>query len=125
MSVTAAEFVASAEEIRKKYSVTYRWNYAGYKSPEGIYWCDCRGYVIWALRRLGVTLSSKGTNRMIRTKMQTLSPASSTTLEPGMLVFKARAPGDPGYDLPSEYKKVRRTGTTGSACWMCIMLASW
>lgn len=87
-TVTAADFVRKAEEIfDQNKSVVYK---NGASGPNE---CDCKGYILWVLRRLGQNVSSAGTNTMIRTQMRswhTLTDKSQ--LQPGMCVFKRREP---------------------------------
>ncbi len=67
--------------------------------------CDCIGLIIGALRRAGSTWPGiHGSNYAARNEVSTLQPiVSADVLSAGDLVFKSRAPGDPGYALPSRY----------------------
>lgn len=62
--------------------------------------CDCIGLVIGAIRRAGGKWTGrKGTNYAARNEMRNLSEiAGSANLQPGEVVFKAREPGESGYD---------------------------
>lgn len=69
--------------------------------------CDCIGLIIGALRLAGEKWDgTHGSNYAARNEIQEPYPyriKSESELEPGMIVFKAHAPGDSGYDLPSYY----------------------
>ena len=70
--------------------------------------CDCIGLIIGALRSAGVEWKgTHGSNYAARYKIQEDRPLlvnSSTTMMTGVIVFKGKEPGDPGYDLPEYYK---------------------
>ena len=68
--------------------------------------CDCIGLVIGAVRLGGEKWPwTHGTNYTARYLMRSLSRVSSPAqLRLGDLVFKARAPGEKGYDLPARYQ---------------------
>ncbi|MBQ1945479.1 MAG: hypothetical protein II343_00980, partial [Clostridia bacterium] len=63
--------------------------------------CDCIGLVIGAIRRSGGKWSGvHGTNYTVRNAVEYIDRVSSSAdLTVGELVFKAREPGDDGYDL--------------------------
>ena len=61
-------FVETVEKIHSSYTVTYKDGSSGQKSGD-TWLCDCRGLILWALRLLGVSVSSAGTNWMIRNQM--------------------------------------------------------
>lgn len=105
-TVTASDFVRKAEEIWSAHKgCTYRNGSSGQKE-NGVYYCDCRGYLLWTLRSLGISASSPGTNWMVRNQMNTIKPFSNASeLSVGMAVFKAREKGASGWDLPDKYKK--------------------
>lgn len=69
--------------------------------------CDCIGEIIGALRLAGEKWNgTHGSNWAARNAIQEPYPyriKSESELEPGMIVFKARAPGESGYNLPSYY----------------------
>lgn len=69
--------------------------------------CDCIGLIIGALRLAGVEWKgTHGSNYAARNKIQEPYPykiKNESELEPGMIVFKVRTPGESGYDLPSYY----------------------
>lgn len=70
--------------------------------------CDCIGLIIGALRLAGVKWDgTHGSNYTARNEIQEDRPLlvnGSTTMMPGVIVFKGKEPGDPGYDLPEYYK---------------------
>jgi hypothetical protein len=68
--------------------------------------CDCIGMVKYGLRKNGVTLTTSGTNWTIRNQVTNIRKITSVSvLKVGDVVFKAKAPGDSGYNLPSKYKR--------------------
>lgn len=68
--------------------------------------CDCIGMVKYGLRQNGVTLSTTGTNWTFRNQVTNIRQIKSVNdLKVGDVVFKAKAPGESGYDLPAKYKK--------------------
>ena len=68
--------------------------------------CDCIGMIKYGLRMNGVTLSTTGTNDTFRTKIVNIRTITSVSvLHVGDVVFKARKPGESGYNLPSKYKQ--------------------
>lgn len=99
-TVSAKKFVETVKKIHSSYSVTYKNGASGQKSGNG--WiCDCRGLIIWALRLLGLTVSSTGTNWMIRNQMTSVEKVSSASqLTVGEAVFKSR---NDKSKLPSKY----------------------
>lgn len=70
--------------------------------------CDCIGLVIGAIRRSGGSWDGiHGTNYTARSAVDYIDRVSSPTdLTVGELVFKARDPGENGYNLPSRYDKI-------------------
>ena len=62
--------------------------------------CDCIGLVIGAVRRAGGSWPGlHGSNYAARNEAEGLRPAASSgALRAGTLVFRARSPGEPGYD---------------------------
>lgn len=67
--------------------------------------CDCIGLIIGALALCGFKWPGvHGTNWAARNAMDTLGYINSASdCYPGMIVYKAKEPGDSGYDLPSSY----------------------
>ena len=68
--------------------------------------CDCIGLIIGALRRLGLSWTGiHGSNYAARRETIGLKKITNVAeLQPGDVVFKARAPGHSKYKLPSRYK---------------------
>lgn len=99
--MTINEFLANIgfiEDANPKYKL-------GHSGDDG--YCDCIGLIIGALERGGIGWpGTHGTNWTMRNVMVDVKKIIGTSdLEPGMLVFKAREPGEAKYDLPSAYKK--------------------
>jgi hypothetical protein len=60
----------------------------------------------YSLRVNGVTLSTTGTNWTFRNQVDNKRKITGVSvLKFGDVVFKSRAPGDEGYNLPSKYRK--------------------
>ena len=67
--------------------------------------CDCIGLDMGAFSILKTKWPGEhGTNYTVRYLMRTFGRVKKADLQTGMLVFKARKPGDKYYDLPSRYK---------------------
>ena len=68
--------------------------------------CDCVGLVIGALRLAGLKWDgTHGSNWAARNAVDDLHREDNAAdLIPGMVVFKAREPGESGYALPDKYK---------------------
>lgn len=65
--------------------------------------CDCIGLIIGAIRLAGGTWTgTHGSNYAARNEMQTLGRVTEPFL--GEIVYKAKEPGEKGYDLPAKYK---------------------
>lgn len=97
--MTINEFLANIgfiEETNPKYKL-------GHSGDDG--YCDCIGLIIGALERGGIDWPGiHGTNWTMRNVMVDVKKIIGTSdLEPGMLVFKAKEPGEKGYALPSRY----------------------
>lgn len=68
--------------------------------------CDCIGMVKYGLRMNGVTLETTGTNWTFRYQSKNIRKiTSASVLKIGDIVFKSRAPGEAGYNLPQKYRK--------------------
>ena len=87
-------FLAKVEEIAAE-SPSYR---IGGTGADGT--CDCIGLIVGAIRRAGGSWSGlKGTNYTARNELISLRPISGNAdLTIGDVVFKAREPGEAGYD---------------------------
>ena len=68
--------------------------------------CDCIGLIIGAIRRAGGSWTGiHGSNYAARYEMRELLPVMDAgELCLGDVVYKARTPGQAGYDLPERYK---------------------
>ncbi len=68
--------------------------------------CDCIGLIIGALELAGLEWTgTHGSNWAARNAVTDLHRISNAgSLIPGMVVFKAREPGENGYALPDKYK---------------------
>ena len=98
MSTTRAKFISKCQEI-----VDAKPEYKLGKSNKKQ--CDCIGMVKYGLRENGVTLTTTGTNWTIRNQVDNVRRITSVSvLKVGDVVFKSRAPGEPGYDLPPKYR---------------------
>ena len=68
--------------------------------------CDCIGMVKYGLRVNGVTLTTTGTNWTYRNQVENKRKITGTaSLKKGDVVFKSRAPGESGYNLPAKYRQ--------------------
>ena len=69
--------------------------------------CDCIGLIIGAIRRAGGSWTgTHGSNYAARNEMRELIPVTDAVdLNVGDVVYKAYAPGQTGYGLPSTYAK--------------------
>lgn len=96
--ITLQEFVSRVDDIRQE-APRYR---LGGSATDGS--CDCIGLIIGAIRRAGGTWAGvHGSNYAARNEMETFGEITGETLEVGMIVYKAKEPGQSGYDLPSRY----------------------
>lgn len=92
-------FIAQVEAIAQA-SPVYR---LGGDGSDGT--CDCIGLVIGAIRRAGGSWTgTHGSNYAARYEMRELLPVTDAgELCLGDVVYKARTPGQAGYDLPERY----------------------
>lgn len=66
--------------------------------------CDCIGLIIGAIRRAGGRWNgTHGSNYAARNEMAFLTNELADAV-PGWLAYKAKAPGESGYDLPAKYE---------------------
>lgn len=99
---SSADFVAKANYINKTYTVKYKLGKSG-QFVDGVYQCDCRGFIMWILRLLGISAAITGTNYMIRKQMREVHEVSSASqLKVGQVVFKSK---NDKTDLPGRYWK--------------------
>ena len=98
MSTTREKFVERCEDIVKakpKYQL----------GASDLNNCDCIGMVKYGLRKNGVTLTTTGTNWTMRKQVTNVRKITgSSDLRFGDVVFKAKEPGQEGYNLPSKYR---------------------
>ena len=97
--MTAQTFLEKVAEIADA-SPVYR---LGGDGSDGT--CDCIGLVIGAIRRAGGSWTgTHGSNYTARYEMRELLPVTDAgELCLGDVVYKARTPGQAGYDLPERY----------------------
>ena len=106
---TASEIVKEFQEMYK-WHVPYTWEGTDYSVQNGEVTgsLGCAGAFVCAYRRHGLSIYN-GSNRIQRVYCEPMMSVSEAKakglLEPGMAVFKKRAPGDAGYKLPDCYKK--------------------
>ena len=72
--------------------------------------CDCIGLIIGAVRRMGLKWTGiHGCNWAARKEISDLRPLKSTSqLEKGMIVLKARDQGNSSWKLPERYRKGKK-----------------
>lgn len=101
MVVTISKYIHNVAQIYKE-QPAYEY---GHNGSDGK--CDCIGMVKGALERSGSGSSGlSGTNYAARNTIRELKRITSERdLSVGMVVLKARDPGDDGYDLPEKYRK--------------------
>lgn len=98
MGIKVGAFLRRVEEIAAE-EPSYR--LGGY-ARDGT--CDCIGLAIGAIRRAGGEWpGTHGSNYAARHEVQALRRLSAGDILPGMLVLKAKEPGESGYALPSKY----------------------
>lgn len=97
--MTAQTFLEKVAEIADA-SPVYR---LGGDGSDGA--CDCIGLIIGAIRRAGGSWTGiHGSNYAARYEMRELLPVMDAgELNLGEVVYKARMPGQTGYDLPERY----------------------
>ena len=98
--VKTATFLQKIAEIAKE-KPSYR---HGGSARDGT--CDCIGLIIGALRRAGFTWpGTHGSNWAARYSVTDLHKVKAgETLAPGTIVFKYKAKGQSGWNLPSRYR---------------------
>ena len=99
--ITTEMLIAKVEEIAAE-DPSYR---IGGTGTDGT--CDCIGLIVGAIRRAGGQWTgTKGTNYATRHEMVSLRPiAGNADLAVGEVVYKAREPGEPGYDEETVRKR--------------------
>lgn len=99
MGITRERFLEKVEEIAQS-NPSYK---EGRDGSDGT--CDCIGLIIGAIRRAGGSWTGiHGSNYSARYEMRELLPVMyAGELNLGEVVYKARMPGQTGYDLPERY----------------------
>lgn len=99
MGITRERFLEKVEEIAQS-NPSYK---EGRDGSDGT--CDCIGLIIGAIRRAGGAWNGiHGSNYAARYEMRELLPVMDAgELNLGDAVYKARMPGQTGYDLPERY----------------------
>ena len=98
MPTIPAQFVDKCEEVVRA-KPQYKNGASNLKE------CDCIGMDKYAFRECDVPFSSTGTNYSARNQVCNFhSLRSADDLVVGAALFKARSPGEKGYDLPAKYK---------------------
>ena len=97
--ISKDKFLAKVKEITNS-KPSYE---LGHDGSDGT--CDCIGLIIGAIRRAGGSWTGiHGSNYSARYEMRELLPVMDAgELNPGDAVYKARMPGQTGYDLPERY----------------------
>jgi len=92
------------EGVKKNIARVTHYENGGDGSGDG--GCDCIGLIIGAVRIAGGTWPwTHGSNYTARYRVRDFrSVRNPNVLSPYELVFKAKEPGEVGYDLPSKYK---------------------
>ena len=68
--------------------------------------CDCIGMIKYSTRENGVSFITTGTNWTFRNQVDNIRKITgASVLRFGDVVFKSKAPGESGYDLPSKYRQ--------------------
>lgn len=99
MSTSITKFVERCDDIVKA-----KPNYD--LGSSDLHNCDCIGMVKYSLRKNNVTFSTTGTNWTMRNQVRNVRRITGISdLKVGDVVFKAKEPGDAGYNLPSKYRK--------------------
>ncbi len=99
--MTVSDFVNAAQIIANR--IKYYLKDCGGLTPDG--GCDCIGLIKEAYTLAGGRWNAgTGSNASARYMMQGLEIANAGTLAEGMVVYKLRPPGDPGWRLPDTYR---------------------
>lgn len=99
MGTTREKFIDACMDI-----VTAKPEYK--RGCSGLKQCDCIGMVKYGLMKNGVYLSTTGTNWTIRNQVTNIRQITGkAVLKAGDVVFKRKAQGDDGYDLPPKYRE--------------------
>ncbi len=87
--------------------------------------CDCIGLIIGAIRRAGGSWTGlHGTNYAARNEVRSLQPITGNPdLRIGEIVFKARSPGDRGYDAETLNGRYRNSPDRKDYCHVGVVEA--
>lgn len=92
--IPAAELIADFETMYREH-----WPYEWGAARKGC--VDCSGAFVYAYKLHGMSIAH-GSNAIARQYVERLEPIADAI--PGMAAFKARVPGQAGYDLPEKYR---------------------
>ena len=92
--IPAAELIAEFQTMYNQH-----WRYEWGAAEKGC--VDCSGAFVYAYRLHGLSIAH-GSNAIARNYVERLEPIADAI--PGMAAFKARVPGQSGYDLPEKYR---------------------
>ena len=90
-----------ADVLISEFEIMYRehWPYEWGAARKGC--VDCSGAFAYAYKLHGLSIAH-GSNAIARNYVERLEPIADAI--PGMAAFKARVPGQAGYDLPEKYR---------------------
>ena len=90
-----------AAKLISEFVTMYRehWRYEWGAARRGC--VDCSGAFVYAYKLHGLSIAH-GSNAIARNYVERLEPIADAI--PGMAAFKARVPGQAGYDLPEKYR---------------------
>ena len=92
--IPAAELIADFETMFREH-----WAYEWGAARRGC--VDCSGAFVYAYKLHGLSIAH-GSNAIARNYVERLEPIADAI--PGMAAFKAKVPGQAGYDLPEKYR---------------------
>ena len=92
--IPAAELIADFQTMYREH-----WAYEWGAARRGC--VDCSGAFVYAYKLHGLSIAH-GSNAIARNYVERLEPIADAI--PGMAAFKARVPGQDGYDLPEKYR---------------------
>ena len=90
-----------ADVLISEFETMYRehWRYEWGAASKGC--VDCSGAFVYAYKLHGMSIAH-GSNAIARNYVERLEPIADAI--PGMAAFKAKVPGQAGYDLPEKYR---------------------
>ena len=92
--IPAAKLIADFQYMYREH-----WRYEWGAAQRGC--VDCSGAFVYAYNLHGLSIAH-GSNAIARNYVERLEPIADAI--PGMAAFKARVPGQAGYDLPEKYR---------------------